>query len=106
MSYYSDDTNAKGTYLLFIVFQVVVLLIVYAFVYTALVATKLAIAKYHLTVMAYLPVLFALFGYPVVLYQTRKQFRTGHRLRAVGLVLSWAAVLIVMLYLFLAQLTT
>ena len=104
MKYYDDKTNTKGAYLLFVALQVVLLLVVYAFVYTALVATQLAIAKYHLTFMAYLPVVFVLFGYPVVLYKTRRIFRGGNRLAATGWMLGWAALFIVLLYLFLAQL--
>ncbi len=104
MQYYDDKTNAKGAYFLFVGVQVLLLLIVYGFVYTALVAVKLAIAKYHLTAMAYLPVVFAMFAYPVVLYKTRKMFQKQRRLLATGWMLAWAAVLIVMLYAFLAQL--
>ena len=104
MKYYDDKTNAKGVYLFFVALQVVLLLVVYSFVYTALVATQLAIGKYHLTFMTYLPVLFVMFGYPVVLYKTRRMFRGGNRLAATGWMLGWAALFIVLMYLFLAQL--
>ena len=104
LRYYSDAENAKGAYFLFVGLQVVLLLVVYAFVYTSLVAVKLAIAKYHLPVMAYLPVVFVLFGYPVVLYKTRLMFRKEKRLRATGWMLGWAAVFIVFLYAFVVQL--
>ena len=104
MKYYDDKTNAKGAYLLFIIVQVVLLLIVYGFVYSALVAVKLAIQKYHLTMMAYMPVVFVMFAYPVVLYKTRKIFRCGDRISAIGWMLGWAALFIVVLYVFLANL--
>lgn len=104
MKYYDDKTNAKGAYFIFVAVQVVLLLVVYGFVYTALVAVKLAIAKYHLTAMAYLPVVFAMFAYPVVLYKTRIQFRKSRQMRAVAWMLGWAALLIVLLYLFISQL--
>ena len=54
--------------------------------------------------MAYLPVVFAMFIYPVVLYKTRMMFRKKRPLRAVAWMLGWAALLIVMMYAFLAQL--
>lgn len=104
MQYYNDEQNAKGAYLIFVVLQVFLLLIVYGFVYTSLVAVKLAVAKYHLTSMAYLPVVFVMFAYPVVLYKTRRMFREDKRLRATGWMLGWAAVAIVFLYAFLSQL--
>ena len=104
MQYYNDESNRKGSYLIFVAVQVVLLLVVYSFVYTALVAVKLAIAKYHLTAMAYLPVVFAMFIHPVVLYKTRKMFQKKRPLRAVAWMLGWAALLIVMMYAFLAQL--
>jgi len=104
MQYYNDEHNKKGSYLIFVVVQVILLLVVYSFVYTALVAVKLAIAKYHLTAMAYLPVVFAMFIYPVVLYKTRLMFQKSRPLRAVAWMLGWAALLIVLMYAFLAQL--
>jgi len=104
MKYYNDESNQKGSYLLFGAIQVVLLLVVYSFVYTTLVAVKLAIAQYHLTAMAYLPVVFAMFIYPVVLYKTRRMFRKKRSLRAVAWMFGWAALLIVMMYAFLAQL--
>jgi len=54
--------------------------------------------------MAYLPVVFAMFIYPVVLYKTRLMFQKSRPLRAVAWMLGWAALLIVLMYAFLAQL--
>ncbi|WP_294952822.1 hypothetical protein [Sulfurovum sp.] len=104
MQYYNDKTNRQGTYFAFVAVQLFLLLIVYGFVYTSLVAVKLAVARYHLTFMAYMPVVLALIVYPVVLYKTRKMFRAGKRLRATGWMLGWASVIIVALYAFLSQL--
>jgi len=104
MQYYSDEQNSKGAYLVFIVLQILMLLTVYSFVYTSLVAVKLAMEKYHLTVMTYLPVVLVVFAYPVVLYKTRGIFLEGKPLRAIGWILGWAAVAIVFLYAFLSQL--
>jgi hypothetical protein len=104
VQYYSDEQNTKGAYLVFIVMQVLMLLIVYGFIYTSLIAVKLAITEYHLTFMAYMPVIIALVAYPVVLYKSRKMFLKHKRLRAIGWVLGWASVIIVALYVFLSQL--
>ena len=80
------------------------LLIVYGFVYTSFVGVKLAAEKQSLTLMVYVPEVFALVLYPVVLYRTRKIFQQGKMLRAVGWVTGWASVIIVFLYLHLSQL--
>jgi hypothetical protein len=106
MQKYDDITIKKGLYLYFVVFQVFMLLIVYAFVYTSFVAARLAITKYDLTFMVYLPAFMALVGYPIALYKTRKQFQQNKMLRAVMWVLSWASVIIVGLYWHLSHITT
>ncbi|WP_295419466.1 hypothetical protein [Sulfurovum sp.] len=104
MKYYNDKDNQVATKVMFIFLQMFMLLIVYGFVYTSLVAVKLAVAKYHLTLMAYMPVVFVMFAYPVVLYKTRRMFQEHKRLRAIGWMLGWAALAIVFLYTFLSQL--
>ena len=106
MQYYNDKDNQAGANVMFMFLQIFMLLIVYGFVYTSFVAVKLAIAKYDLTVMTYLPEFIALVVYSVVLYKTRGMFRQGKRLRAVAWVMGWASVIIVFLYAHLSQLIT
>jgi hypothetical protein len=101
MQYYSDSANASAAKLLFLLFQMVMLLIVYGFVYTAFYGVKLATVKYGLTFMTYIPEVFGLGLYPVVLYRTRKIFAQKRYLRAVAWCLAWASVIIVALYLHL-----
>jgi len=104
MPYYNDEQNKKAGQALFYIIQMFMLLIVYGFVYTSFVAVKLAAAKYNLTFMAYLPEVLALVAYPVMLYKTRKMFQQGKMLRAVGWMLGWASLIIVLLYAHLSQL--
>ncbi|MCD6212713.1 MAG: hypothetical protein J7J02_06995 [Sulfurovum sp.] len=106
MKYYNDNDNQAGSNVLFMIFQIFMLLIVYGFVYTSFIAVKLAIAKYDLTVMTYLPELISFIVYPVVLYKTRQMFRQAKRLRVAAWVMGWAAVIIVFLYAHLSQLIT
>ena len=106
MKYYNDNDNQAGSNVLFMIFQIFMLLIVYGFVYTSFIAVKLAIAKYDLTVMTYLPELISFIVYPVVLYKTRQMFRQAKRLRAAAWVMGWSAVIIVFLYAHLSQLIT
>ena len=106
MQYYNDKDNKAGSNIMFMVFQMIMLLIVYGFIYTSFIAVKMAIAKYDLTFMTYLPEFIALIVYPVVLYKTRQMFSRDKRLRAVAWVMGWASVIIVFLYAHLSQLIT
>ena len=72
-------------------------LTVYAFAYTSLVAVKMAVAEYGLTFMTYLPEVLAVIAYPVVMFKTRKMFKAGKKLRAVAWMMAWASVIIVAL---------
>jgi hypothetical protein len=104
LKYYSDEQNKKASYMLFYIVQMFILLIVYSFVYTSFLAVKLAIAKYSLTFMAYMPVVLAFVVYPVVLYKARQMFQKEKRLRAVGWMMGWASLIIILLYAHLSQL--
>ena len=104
MQYYNDRSNEAAANLFFMFFQMVMLLIVYGFVYTALIGVKLAIAKYDLPVMTYFPELTGVILYPVVLHRTRRMFKAGKRLRAVAWCIAWASVIIVLLYVHLDKL--
>ena len=89
--YYDDTANQKALYLAFVILQIVMLLIVYGFVYSAFVVVKIAVDKYGLTFAAYMPVIFGLVAYPVALQRTRKMFRLQKRLRAVACIMAWAS---------------
>jgi len=104
MQYYNDDSNDAAVKVLFMFFQMFMILIVYGFVYTSFLAVKLAVMKYGLTFMTYLPEVIAFIIYPIVLSKTRKMFHAGKRMRAVAWVMGWASVIIVFLYAHLSQL--
>ncbi|SFZ98818.1 hypothetical protein MNB_SV-5-1596 [hydrothermal vent metagenome] len=104
MQYYNDKSNDAAANVLFMFFQMFMILIVYGFVYSSVIAVKIAITKYSLTFMAYLPEFFAFIIYPVVMYKTRKMFKQNKRIRAVIWMMGWASVIIVSLYAHLSQL--
>jgi len=104
VKYYSDKSNEAGANVLFMLFQMFMVLMVYGFVYTSMVAVKMAITKYDLTVMVYLPEFIATLGYPVVMFKTLKIFKLGRRLRAIAWMMAWASAIIVALYAHLSQL--
>jgi len=106
MQYYNDKSNESASKVFFMLFQMFMVLTVYSFVYTSMVAVKMAVAKYDLTPMTYLPEFIATLGYPVVMFKTLKMFKSGKKLRAVAWMMAWASVIIVALYAHLSQLIT
>ena len=104
MKYYSDKSNDAAANVLFMVFQMFMVLTVYGFAYTSLIAVKMVVTTYGLTFMTYLPEVLSVIGYPVVMFKTRKMFKTGKKLRAVAWMMAWASVIIVVLYAHLSQL--
>lgn len=105
MVVYDDEENARALYRLFIFFQYLMVLIVYTLAYTAWVAVSVQVAKNGLTVMAYLPVMLVVIGFPIALYKTRKRFHSEKRLSAVAWVMGWASVMVVGLYYHVSKLT-
>jgi len=104
MHYDYERTNTSAAKLFFMFFQMIMVLIVYGFIYTAMVGVKLAISKYALSSLTYLPEIAAIILYPAVLYRTRKMFNQKKHLRAVAWCMAWASVIIVVLYLHLSKL--
>ena len=88
----------------FMFFQMFMVLTVYGFAYSSLVAVKMTVSNYGLTFMTYLPEVLAVIGYPMVMFKTLKMFKAGKRLSAVAWMLAWASVIIVALYAHLSQL--
>jgi len=103
MKYYNDETNRAGMKLLFMAVQMAVILIVFAFIYTALVAIRLAVAQQGLSALMYLPVLFVLLVFPFLLYRYRRWFNAGRMLYAYSWTLASASLIIVLLYLYIDQ---
>jgi len=103
MQYYDDRTNEKAINKLFVVFQIIMSLLVYSFVYVSVVAVNVAVEKFSLTFMAYLPEFLSFFVYILVLIKTRKMFKRGKRLTALAWLTGWASLIIVFLYAHLLQ---
>ncbi len=104
MKYYNDKSNDAAANVLFMLFQMFMILTVYGFAYTSLVAVKMTVAKHGLTFITYLPEVLAVIGYPVVMFKTMKMFKAGKKLSAVAWMMAWASVIIVALYAHLSQL--
>ncbi len=104
MNYYSDKENEAAARLLFLLFQIGMVLIVYGFIYTAMVAVKVSVERYGTTPLAFVPESIATLLFAFVLFKTRHLFNRGKRLRAVAWTMAWASLIIVLLYWHLTQL--
>jgi len=105
MQYYNDKQNQAGAKVIFMIAQMAVLLVVYIFVYTSFLAVGYAIEKYDVSPIMYFPVFVALVIFPVLLYKYRKMFNAGKMLVATTWMMATASLTIVLLYVFIAQIT-
>ena len=105
MEYYNDKTNQAGAKVIFMIAQMIVLSIVYIFVYTSFLAVQYAIAKYGISPVMYFPVVLALVVFPVLLYKYRQMFNAGRMLIASTWMMATASLTIVLLYVYIAQIT-
>ncbi len=85
--------------------QMLVLSIVYIFVYTSFLAVRYAIEKYGVSPVMYFPVFVALLAFPVLLYKYRQMFNAGKMLVATTWMMATASLTIVLLYVYIAQIT-
>jgi lipopolysaccharide/colanic/teichoic acid biosynthesis glycosyltransferase len=105
MQKYDDTKNQNGMKIIFMLGQMVVLSIVYIFVYTSFLAVGYAIDKYDASPVMYFPVFVALAVFPILLYKYRKMFNAGNMLLATTWTMGTASLTIVLLYVYIAQIT-
>ena len=105
MQKYNDNTNKSGMKIIFMIAQMMVLSVVYIIVYTSFLAVGYAIEKYDVSFIMYFPVVLALIIFPVLLYKYRQMFNAGHMLVATIWTMGVASLTIVLLYVYIAQIT-
>ena len=105
MQHYNDEKNKAGAKVLFMIAQMVVLSIVYIIVYTAFIAVGYAIEEYGVSPVMYFPVLAALVIFPILLYKYRQMFNAGKMLVAFTWMMATASLTVVLLYVYVAQIT-
>lgn len=105
MQYYNDETNKSGAKVLFMLAQMVVLAMVYIIVYTSFKAVGYAIEEYGLSPVMYFPVLVALVVFPILLYKYRQMFNAGKMLVSFIWMMATASFIVVLLYVYVAQIT-
>jgi len=105
MEHYNDKQNRAGAKVIFMLAQMLVLSMVYIFVYTSFLAVGFAIEQYGVSPVMYFPVFMALVIFPVLLYKYRKMFNAGQMLLATTWMMGTASLTIVLLYVYIAQIT-
>ena len=105
MQHYNDEKNKAGAKVLFMLVQMVVLSIVYIIVYTSFIAVGYAIEEYGVSPVMYFPVFVALVIFPILLYKYRQMFNAGRMLVAFTWMMATASLTVVLLYVYIAQIT-
>lgn len=106
MQKYDDTKNKNGMKIIFMIAQMMVLSIVYIFVYTSFKAVQYAIEKFSISPVMYFPVLVAMVIFPVLLYKYRQMFNAGKMLVATVWMMASASLTIVLLYVYIVQVTS
>jgi len=103
MQYYNDEQNKAGAKVLFMIAQMIVLVMVYIIVYTSFVAVGYAIEQCGVSPVMYFPVIVALVIFPILLYKYRQMFNAGKMMGAFIWTMATASLIIVLLYVYVAQ---
>ena len=105
MQHYNDEKNKAGAKVIFMIVQMVVLTMVYIIIYTSFVAVGFAIDEYGMSVLMYFPVFVALVIFPILLYKYRQMFNKGKMMGAFIWTMATASLVVVLLYVYVAQIT-
>lgn len=106
MKKYSDKSNLAGMKIIFMLVQMFILTVVYVIVYTSFLAVKYAIDLYGVSPIMYFPVIVAMVIFPILLYKYRQMFNSGNMLVATVWTMGSASLVIILLYVYVAQVTS
>ena len=106
MQKYNDEQNKSGMRVLFMFVQMIILSVVYIIIYTSFKAVEYAIDKLDASVLMYIPVAVAMIVFPILLYKYRQMFNAGKMLLASTWMMATAALTVILLYVYIAQITS
>ena len=106
MQKYNDEQNRSGMRVLFMFVQMIILSVVYIIIYTSFKAVEYAIDKLDASVLMYIPVVVAMVVFPILLYKYRQMFKAGKMLLASTWMMATAALTVILLYVYIAQITS
>ena len=106
MQKYDDKQNQSGMRVLFMVVQMIILTVVYIIIYTSFKVVQYAIDKLDASVLMYIPVIVAMIVFPILLYKYRQMFNAGKMLVAITWTMAAASITVILLYVYIAQITS
>ena len=106
MQKYDDKQNQSGIKVLFMIVQMIIFVVVYIIVYTSFKAVQYAIDKLDVSVLMYIPVVVAMIVFPILLYKYRQMFNAGKMLVAITWTMASASITVILLYIYIAQITS
>ena len=106
MHKYDDQKNKNGMKIIFMIGQMMILSVVYIIIYTSFKAVEYAITKFDLSPVMYFPVFIALVVFPILLYKYRQMFNAGKMLVATVWTMAAASLTVILLYVYVAQITS
>ena len=106
MQKYDDKKNQSGMKVIFMFAQMMILSVVYIIIYTSFKAVQYAIDKFDASAMMYIPVVVAMVVFPVLLYKYRQMFNAGKMLIAATWTMAAASLTVILLYVYVAQITS
>ena len=106
MQKYNDQQNQSGMRVLFMIVQMIILVVVYIIIYTSFKAVQYAIDKLNASVLMYIPVIVAMIVFPILLYKYRQMFNAGKMLVAITWTMAAASMTVILLYVYIAQITS
>ena len=105
MEHYNDEKNKAVAKVLFMIVQMLVLCVIYIIVYTSFLDVGYAIEQHGVSPIMYFPVFVALVIFPILLYKYRQMFNAGKMLVAFIWTMATASLTLVLLYVYIAQIT-
>ena len=106
MQKYNDEQNKSGMRVIFMFVQMIILAVVYIIIYTSLKAVQYAVNKLDASVLMYIPLVVAMIVFPILLYKYRQMFNAGKMLMAATWTMAAASLTVVLLYVYVAQITS
>ena len=106
MQKYDDKQNQSGIKVLFMIVQMIILGVVYIIIYTSFKVVQYAIDKLNASVLMYIPVIVAMIVFPILLYKYRQMFNAGKMLVAITWTMASASITVILLYIYIAQITS
>ena len=99
------SNNPKGANIAFVIVELLILVMVLLTVYVSFQEVSVAIDRNGISKFMNLPIVAVLFIFPVSLYSYYKRFKSGDMMTSILWLMGTSALVVTLLYLFLAKIT-